>query len=64
VRSQKNTVFGPAILLVAGLVLAGCAVDDADDTLTESFPFTGGLVCSSLIDCQEHFEEAITFALA
>lgn len=40
--SHKNTFFGPAILLVAGLVRAGCAGDDADDTLTEPFPFARG----------------------
>ena len=56
----KNTVLTPAMLLVAGLVLAGCANGDADDSLTE--PVTGDTVTTPEVDESEGFTEPFPFA--
>ena len=56
----KNTVLTPAMLLVAGLVLAGCANGNADDSLTE--PVTGDTVTTPEVDESEGFTEPFPFA--
>lgn len=56
----KNTVLAPAMLLVAGLVLAGCANGDADDSLTE--PVTGETVTTPEVDESGGFTEPFPFA--
>ena len=56
----KNTVLAPAMLLVAGLVLAGCASGDPDDSLTE--PVTGDTVTTPEIDESDGFTEPFPFA--
>ena len=56
----KNTVLAPAMLLVASLVLAGCASGDADDALTE--PATGDTTTEPEVDESEGFTEPFPFA--
>ena len=48
------------MLLVAGLVLAGCASGDPDDSLTE--PVTGDTVTTPEVDESEGFTEPFSFA--
>ena len=56
----KNTVLAPALLLAAGLVLAGCQAGDVDDSLTEPVP--GEITTEVEVDESEGFTEPFPFA--
>ena len=56
----KNTALAPAMLLAAGLVLAGCATGTSDDSLTE--PVTGNQVITPEVDESESSTEPFPFA--
>ncbi len=58
----KNTVLAPAMLIVAGLVLAGCATGDSDDSLTEPVTGDNDTTNQMEVDESEGFTEPFPFA--